>query len=403
MHYRRLGRTGYQASLLGVGGGDVMLRDLDAGTRLYRRATELGINYLDGRYGHSSAMQRPVIQQERDRFIVTTKTVDHTREGVLRRVDEDLAELGTDYLDIFYLRAYNHDMIAAHFAPGGAIEGLLEARAQGKVRFLGLAGHSDLSALAAGVETGLIDVVEFPLNVVRRDASQALIPACQQHDVGMVVMKPLNAGLLPAEVALPWLANQPVHVMAAGVSTVEQLEADVAALMRDPMALSAEEEAQAERWRRELDARTCRICNGACQAACEQGLQIDWLIYHNVFQNELHRLGVEGFLAYPFAPWVKRQAEGMFTNMLAQLHSCTRLRANARCTKCEAPCPYGLPVTAMLAQIEAEQAAMVEALRESGWADAYRDAPSPLTAQTLAEWGGQPGLSQDEASPATAG
>ena len=394
MHYRRLGRTGYQASLLGVGGGYVMLRDLEAGTRLYQRAAELGINYFDGRYCHSSAMQRPVIGRDRSRFMVASKTVDHTREGVLHRVDEDLGELGTGYLDIFYLRAYNHDMIDAHFAPGGAIEGLLEARAAGKVRFLGLAGHSDLAALAAGVETGLIDVVEFPLNVVRRDAYEALIPACRQHDAGMVVMKPLNAGLLPPEVALPWLANQAVHVLAAGASTIEQLETDAAALERDRMALSAEEEAEVERWRQELDARTCRICDGVCQVACEQGLQIDWHLYHNVFQNELRRLGVEGFLAYPFAPWVKRQAEGMFANTLAQLRACTH------CARCEAACPHGLPVMAMLAQIEAEQAALLEALREAGWADIYEGAPSPLTTQTLAEWGARRRASQDPASPA---
>lgn len=381
MHYRRLGRTGYQASLLGVGGGYVMLRDLDAGIQLYQRAAELGITYFDGRYGHSSAMQRPVIAQDRGRFIVGSKTVDHTREGVLRRVDEDLGELGTDYLDIFYLRTYNHDMIAAHFAPGGSVEGLIEARDRGKVRFLGLAGHSDLSALAAGVETGLIDVVEFPLNVVRRDAYEALIPVCQRHDAGMVVMKPLNAGLLPPEVALPWLANQPVHVLAAGASTIEQLEADVAALDRDPIALSAEEQAEAERWRQELDTGTCRICDAVCQAACEQGLQIDWHLYHNVFQNELRRLGAEGFLTYPFAPWVKQQAEGMFTNTLAQLRACTR------CAKCEEACSHDLPVMAMLAQIEDEQAALLEQLREAGWTEAYQDASSPITAQTLAEWG----------------
>ena len=395
MHYRRLGRTGYQASLLGVGGGYVMLRDLDAGTRLYRRAAELGVNYFDGRYGHSSAMQRPVIRQERDHFIVASKTVDHTREGVLRRVDEDLAELGTGYLDIYYLRAYNANMIAAHFAPGGAVEGLIEARAQGKVRFLGLAGHSDLSALAAGVDTGLIDVVEFPLNVVRRDAFEALIPACRRHDAGMVVMKPLNAGLLPPEVALPWLAGQPIHVMAAGAGTIEQLEADVAALDRDSIALSVGEAAEVERWRQDLDARTCRICDAACQSVCEAGLQIDWQIYHNVFQNELRRLGAEGFLDYPFASWVKRQAEGTFAGTLAQLRSCTR------CGKCEAACPHGLPVMAMLAQIADEQAALLEALREAGWAETYRDARSPLTAKTFAEWGAQRGAPQDEAPPAT--
>jgi predicted aldo/keto reductase-like oxidoreductase len=372
VHYRRIGRTGCQVSLLGVGGGYVMLRDLDAGTQLYQRAAELGINYFDGRYGQSSTMQRPVIERGREHFVVATKTIEHTREGVLRRVDEDLAELGTGYLDIFYLRTYNHDMLEAHFAPGGAIEGLLEARAQGRVRFLGLAGHSDLSALAAGVDTGQIDVVEFPLNVVRRDAYQALIPACQRHDAGMVVMKPLNAGLLPAGVALPWLGNQPVHVLAVGVSTVEQLEEAAAALERDPMALSAEEEAETERWRQQRDAQTCRICDGLCQAVCEQGLQIDWLLYHNVFQNELRRLGAEGFMAYPFAPWVKRQVEPAFTRTLDRLRACTR------CGRCEQACPHHLPVMAMLAQIADEQAAIVELLREAGWAEAYQDAPAPF-------------------------
>ena len=118
-------------------------------------------------------------------------------------------------------------MIDAVFCPGRRGGGPAGSPPAGIIRYLGLAGHSDLTALARGVETGLIDVVEFPLNIVRREALDILIPTLLKHDTGMVIMKPLNAGLAPAEVGLPWLANQPMHVMAPGMSDIAHLEQDV--------------------------------------------------------------------------------------------------------------------------------------------------------------------------------
>jgi len=299
-----------------------------------------------------------VIAREREHFIIGSKTASTTRSDVLRRIDEDLDELGTPYLDIFFLRTYNHAMIDAHFAPGGSVEGLLEARRQGKIRALGLAGHSDLTALARGVETGLIDVVEFPLNYARREALEQLVPVCQRYDAGMVIMKPVNVGLAPASVSLPWLANQPIHVMAAGVSNIEQLELDVAVLDRPTMALSAEEAAEVERWRRATDQQTCHICDKVCQVVCEPGLPIDHLIYHDVFQNELRRMGAQAFAHYPFAAWVKQQAEHIFAHSLAMLQTCTH------CGKCEAACPYHLPVMAMLDSIKAQKQEVLEEIKQ---------------------------------------
>lgn len=380
MEYRRLGRTERLVSLMGVGGGYVMMLDLEHGTQLYQRAAELGINYFDGRYGYSSRMQRPLIQRDREHFIIGSKTASTTREEVLQRIDEDLTELGSEYLDIYYLRAYNHEMIDAHFAPGGSVEGLLEARRQGKIRYLALAGHSDLTALARGVETGLIDVVEFPLNVVRREAFDVLIPVLQKHDVGMVIMKPVNVGLVPAEVCLPWLANQPIHVMAPGVSNIEQLELDVALLDRHPMALSPEEEALAERWRVNKDSGTCRICDKVCQIVCEPGLKIDWLLYHNIFQNELRRLGPKGYVEYPFAPWVKEQAGYTFTHTVAELQRCTQ------CRKCEEVCPYHLPIVSMLEEIKEQEIELLAEIEKADWAEEFKNSDTPLSKKALKSW-----------------
>ncbi len=77
MEYRRLGRTERQVSLMGVGGGYVMFLDVEHGTQLYQRAAELGVNYFDGRYGYTSTMQRPVIRQDREHFIVGQQDRQH--------------------------------------------------------------------------------------------------------------------------------------------------------------------------------------------------------------------------------------------------------------------------------------------------------------------------------------
>jgi predicted aldo/keto reductase-like oxidoreductase len=357
-----------------------MLRTIEEGSNIYQRAYELGVNYFDGRYGATSKMQKPVIKQDRAHFIVATKTATNTRDGALSRIEEDLRELDTPYLDIFYLRVYTQEMIDGHFAPGGAIEGLLKAKEQGKIKYIGLAGHSDLTALARGVETGLVDVVEFPLNVIRHDAYQRLIPACQEFDAGMVIMKPVNVGLVPAEVCLPWLANQPIHVMAPGVSTMEHLELDVRVLNRNPMALSKSEHMQVKQWQEKVDTETCRICEKACHTVCEQKLSIAYMAYHNVFQNELRRLGAKGFVEYPFAPWVKERAEFIFSTGLAQLEMCTH------CGKCEVVCPYHLPVMDILERVKENHTEVLNLLKQMKWSEENRNSDSPFPEKVLASW-----------------
>ena len=122
MQYRRLGRTNLQVSVLGVGGGYLSVLERSAGERIYERAFELGVNYFDGRYGDSNIKLRPVLKRYRDRCVVSTKTHEPTFEGVTRRIHEELEEMGTDYLDIFLLRTYDHQELQRHLAPSSAFE-----------------------------------------------------------------------------------------------------------------------------------------------------------------------------------------------------------------------------------------------------------------------------------------
>jgi len=366
-----LGRTELQVSLLGVGGGYLMLGEREIGTQVYQRAVDLGLNHFDGRYGQSSAMQRPVLGRHRARCVVATKTADATRDGALRRIEEDLEELGTDYLDIFYLRTYTKEMLAAHMAPGGSIEGLLQARDQGKIRALGLSNHSDPSVSVAGIETSLFDVVLFPLNIIRREAMDRLIPAAQEHDVGLAVMKPLSVGKIPAEIALRWLVNQPIHTIVAGVSSMDHLEMDVAAVERRPLALSPREEAEAERCRQELDRETCRICQGICREVCPVEIHISAMIHHDVLHEHYRNLGLEGFLEYPLTPWARKAVGKHFARRLSALQSCTR------CGLCEESCPYHLPIMDMLENMLENHQSLIRAVKEKEWETQHADSESP--------------------------
>ena len=371
MEYRRLGRTELQVSVLGVGCGYLSMVEYQEGIRLLERAVELGVNYFDGRYGDSSTKLAPLLARNRDRYVIVTKTNDVTAEGALQRVDEDLVELGSDYIDIYLLRAYTHDLLKQHLAPGGSMEGLLKAREQGKIRFVGLSGHSDPSVLVAGIETGLVDVILFPLNIVRREALDHLIPVAIAHDVGLAVMKPVSVGAIPAEITLPWIMNQPIHTMVPGVATLEELERDVAAVERNPVVLSPQEEATVEEWRQKLDRLTCRICDEICQPVCEKKLNISWLVHHDVWYNHYRNMGLDKFLSYPWAPWARKGFEGAFTRFHALVESCSR------CGKCEEVCPYHLPIMDMLEKRLEDHPALIAALKDKGWAEEFKDALSP--------------------------
>lgn len=371
MEYRTLGRTGLKVSVLGVGCGYLSVIERSEGIRLMERAFELGINYFDGRYGDSNEKLAPLLKCHRSECVIVTKTHETTAEGALRRIEGDLQELQSDYIDIFLLRSYSHEMLQKHLAPGGSMEGLLKAREAGKIRFTGLSGHGDLTVLAKGIESGLVDVVLFPLNIVRREALEQIVPIAQKHNVGLSVMKPVSVGFIPAHIALPWLMNQPIHTMVPGVTTLAHLEQNVAAVTRTQTALTPAEEAEVERWRQKLDAATCRICDEICGPVCEAKLYISGMVHHDVWYNHYRNMGLEAFMAHPWAPWAKKSLERHFTRRMEQLQKCTQ------CAKCEERCPYHLPIVEMMQQMLVDHPPLIEALKAANWATQYADAVSP--------------------------
>ena len=148
---RLFGRHGDLVSILGLGGYHLgKARTVGDAVRIVRQAIDAGINFLDNAWeyheGESERRMGKAIADRRDRVFLMTKVCTHGRDAKvgMRQLEESLRRLRTDYLDLWQVHecVYYNDP-DRHFARGGVVEALVQAKEQGKVRYVGFTGHKD--------------------------------------------------------------------------------------------------------------------------------------------------------------------------------------------------------------------------------------------------------------------
>jgi len=131
-------------------------------------AIERGINYFDvaPSYGNAEVMMGPALEPYRKNIFLACKTGRRDKEGAWEELQTSLLRLRTDYFDLYQLHGMtNLEEVDTIFAPGGAMETLIEARRQGLVRWLGFSAHSDEAAIAL-MNRFNFDTILFPWNWV---------------------------------------------------------------------------------------------------------------------------------------------------------------------------------------------------------------------------------------------
>jgi uncharacterized protein len=148
---KTLGRTGVQVSALGLGGYHLGSANTDqVANQIVAKALDHGIDFFDNAWEYHDGLSEErlgrALQGKRQSAFLMTKACTHGRDKkvAMRMLEESLRRLQTDHLDLWQI----HEVIYENdpdliFAPGGAAEALLDAKKQGKVRFLGFTGHKD--------------------------------------------------------------------------------------------------------------------------------------------------------------------------------------------------------------------------------------------------------------------
>lgn len=213
MQYRELGQTGRQLSVIGFGGIVLCRMEQNEGNRVVAAAIESGVNYFDvaPSYHQGEAEEKLGIALEphRDAIFLACKTGKRDAQGAREELEQSLRRLKTDHFDLYQLHAMTKmDDVTQVFAPGGAMETLQAAQAEGKVRALGFSAHSAEAAVEL-LRRFAFDSVLFPFNFCTYQSGfgPQVVTAAQQAGAGLLALKGMARTKWPQDMdkaARPW-------------------------------------------------------------------------------------------------------------------------------------------------------------------------------------------------------
>jgi aryl-alcohol dehydrogenase-like predicted oxidoreductase len=237
MPTRPLGRTGHQVGLFSLGGQGIIERANSEAMAIavVRRALELGVNYIDTAPRYTAGARESernignALRGDRQRVFLATKTHDRSRDGSLKLLDESLELLQTDHVDLWQVHNIQfQEEIDQVFAAGGALEALLQARADGRTRFLGITGHFDPAPLLEGLRRFDFDCILMALNAADPHCASfaaQLLPTAVAKQMGIIAMKVPAHGRILSTWTPPPLVEQNPWAEADRPGTVTMQEA----------------------------------------------------------------------------------------------------------------------------------------------------------------------------------
>jgi aryl-alcohol dehydrogenase-like predicted oxidoreductase len=331
-----LGRTGLTVSRSGFGAIPIQRISAAEAGRLLRKACDRGINFFDTARGYTDSEEKIglAFAGARGKVLLATKSKGGTRRKVLEDLETSLRLLRTDHVDLFQLHNLKKDLDPDD--PEGAYQGLLDARAKGMARCIGVTTHRLDIALAAAA-SGLYETVQFPLSMISSEKDLGLIDVCRERNVGLIAMKALAGGLITnAAAAFAFLRRFGSVIPIWGIQRESELD-EFLALEADPPVLDDAMRLAIEKDRAELAGDFCRGC-GYC-LPCPAGIPIAQAARMSLL---LRRSVVERFTT-----------EKCRKDM-------AKIRECRECGHCRENCPYGLDTPAVLKKMLEDYEAVME-------------------------------------------
>jgi len=330
MEKRRLGKTDLMVTVVGLGGIPLQRLSEDEAGLIVKSAVEAGINFIDTARGYTvseeyigSALEKYNLH---DQVHLATKTMVRDYEGMKKEIETSLANLKTDYIDLYQAHLIKTEDQYEQFINGG-YRALVEAKEAGKIGAIGITAHT-ASLLEKLLDPEKFDTIQFPYNPIESQGER-LFRLAKEHDMGVICMKPIAGGAFHrGDLSIKFiLQNENVTVAIPGMDTLEQVQTNTA-IGKNLVALTEEEAQEVEAIVKELGSEFCRRC-GYC-LPCQQGIDIPTNI---LFEGYFKR--------YDMKDW----AVGRYNKLAKNASDCVE------CGVCESRCPYDLPIRKMLKSV----------------------------------------------------
>ncbi len=321
-----LGSTQITVNKNGFGALPVQRVSKEEGAALLRKAYEGGIAFFDTARAYSDSEEKigMGLSDVRDQIYIATKTMSTTVEGFWKDLETSLGLLKTDHVDIYQF--HNPSFCPKPGDGTGLYEAMKEAKAQGKIRHIGITNHR-LSVAMEAIESGLYETLQFPFCYLATEKDIEIVKACKERDMGFIAMKSLSGGLITSAAAAYAFADQYDNVLPIwGIQKEKELE-EFLGFIDNPPAMTSQIRELIDKDRDMLSGSFCRGC-GYCMP-CPVGIEINncarmsLLLRRSPSSNHLSPAGQEKMM---------------------------KIKDCLHCNKCMSHCPYGLNTPELLAR-----------------------------------------------------
>ena len=319
-----LGKTGITVNKNGFGALPIQRVSIDDAVALARRAYEAGMTFFDTArfYTDSEEKLGEAFDGMREKVCIATKTAAQNAEDFWKDLEVSLHNLRTDYIDIYQF--HNPSFCPKPGDGTGLYEAMLEAKAQGKIRHIGITNHR-LAVANEAIDSGLYETLQFPFCYLATEKDLELVKKCKEADMGFIAMKALSGGLINNSAAAYAFEAQYDNVLPIwGVQRRSELE-EFISYIDNPPVMNDEIKALIEHDRNELSGEFCRGC-GYCMP-CPAGIEI----------NNCARMSL-----------MLRRAPSDAQLTLEMQEKMKKIENCLHCNKCKSKCPYGLDTPTLL-------------------------------------------------------
>lgn len=326
-----LGNTDMKIKRVGFGGIPIQRITQEDTVKVIDELEAQGINFIDTARGYTVSEEfiGNALEGRRDKFFIATKSMSRDYESMKNDIEISLKNLKTDYIDLYQLHNVNEKEFDTIFNKNMAYEALLEAKAAGKIKHIGITSHA-IETIEKAVQTDKFATIQFPYNIVEDQADKTFRIA-HEKGIGTIVMKPLAGGALDdATLAIKYILSKDyVSVAIPGMDSIEQVRQNVNVL--DDLELTDEENKKIEEIRSTLGKRFCRRCEYCMPCPVNINIPTNFLL--------------EGYYTrYNLKDWAKER----YASLAVKASDCVE------CGKCETKCPYQLPIREMLKEVSSK-------------------------------------------------
>jgi uncharacterized protein len=319
-----LGKTGLEVSKNGFGALPIQRIAKKDAVYLLQKAFYKGINYFDTARWYTDSEEKigAAFSYTRDKIVISTKTGASTAEGFWKDLDQSLKNLQTDFIDIYQF--HNPAFCPKPGDESGLYDAMLEAKQQGKIRFIGITNHR-LAIAKEAIESNFYDTMQFPFCYLATNADLEIVKSCKEKNMGFIAMKALSGGLITdSAMAYAYLAQFDHVAPIWGIQRESELD-EFLSYQDNPPVMTEKMKERIEHDRKELSGDFCRGC-GYCMP-CPVGIEIN----NSARMSFLLRRAPQQ--TYLTEEWRQK---------MQKIENCLH------CNQCMSKCPYGLNTPELL-------------------------------------------------------